>query len=403
MDGFFSKEETQSKRKDGKTYSCISCGFYKHCNSPKMKASGKFRKGILNVIESPSQKEDEQGMHIKDTYMYQVFRQNGIDVHNDCLNTFSIKCRAPEGTEDMNKINFNIDCCRLHLMRLIDKYKPKIIFVYGKNPLYSVIGNRWKGGVDSVNKWRGFTIPDQELGCWIVPVDMVHMVQKEEHKKKIFEMDIANGLAVLDKPFPVYKRPKIHILRNSLRRLNTIKNGVIAFDYETTGLKPHGKGHRIVCASVAVDPNTVYAFMMPKEKEKRLPFIRLLKNPNVKKMAHNMKFEENWSVERLGTKVNKWHWDSMLAAHVLDNRSAITSLKFQTYIVFGVMDYSSEVTPHLKAKESKNTNSMNGLLTFVSTKSGEAKVLEYCALDSIFEYRLAMLQQDIINNKILPF
>lgn len=404
MVGFFSKKETESlTRRDGKTYSCISCGLYKDCNSPKMKEKGNNKRRILNIIESPAGFEDDQNKHIKDQYATNVFKDNGIHIYNDCVNTFAVKCRPDSDKVEINKMNFNLDCCRIHLMRVIKKYKPQVIFVFGKNPLYSVIGSRWKSGIDSYNKWRGFVIPDQDLQCYIVPVHASWYAKEQPHLRKIFERDIQAGLSVLDKPFPVYKPPRITVLRKSLRRLLTIKSGVIAFDYETTGLKPHGKGHRIVCASVAVSADHVYVFLIPKEKEKRIPFIKLLKNTKVKKMAHNMKFEENWSVCRLNTKVKNWHWDSMIAAHLLDNRRGITGLKFQTYVQFGVMDYSSEVTPHLKGVDSKNANSHNKILKFMSRQDGEDKVLEYCALDSIFEYRLAMLQQDFIDNKILPF
>ncbi len=110
--------------------------------------------------------------------------------------------------------------------------------------------------------------------------------------------------------------------------------GLAAFDYETTGLKPHARGHRIKCASVAFSPDVVYAFMMPGKKKDREPLIRFLRNRHIKKIASNIKFEEQWSNVRLGTEVKGWHWDTMLNAHVFDNRPGhITSIKFQAYVL----------------------------------------------------------------------
>jgi len=89
---------------------------------------------------------------------------------------------------------------------------------------------------------------------------------------------------------PKYEDPDIEIIED-LSVLNSIKKGRIAFDYETTGIKPHATGHRIICASVADSSDHAFVFMMPSTRKERQPFIDLLKNPNVGKMAQNMKFE----------------------------------------------------------------------------------------------------------------
>ena len=41
--GFFSISKIQSKQKAGHISHCGSCGLYKHCKSPKMQPSGKFK------------------------------------------------------------------------------------------------------------------------------------------------------------------------------------------------------------------------------------------------------------------------------------------------------------------------------------------------------------------------
>ena len=140
-----------------------------------------------------------------------------------------------------------------------------------------------------------------------------------------------------------------------------------------------------------------FVFMMPKNKKGRQPFIDLLANRSIGKMAHNMKFEETWSVVRLRQPVANWEWDSMLASHVLDNRPGICSLKFQTYINFGIIDYESEVSPYLKSA-SKDGNALNRIF-----EADESKLMEYCALDSVYEYRLAMKQIEIMRYDFLPF
>jgi hypothetical protein len=141
--------------------------------------------------------------------------------------------------------------------------------------------------------------------------------------------------------------------------------------------------------------------MMPETWEEQTPFISLLQDKMILKCGHNIKFEQAWSEVILGTNVEGWHWDSMLAAHILDNRPNITGLKFQTYVNFGVADYASEVSPWLKSGD-KDGNGKNTVEELVSTESGRDKLLRYCAYDSIYEYRLQAMQRQIICNS-LPF
>ncbi len=41
-----------------------------------------------------------------------------------------------------------------------------------------------------------------------------------------------------------------------------------------------------------------------------------------------MKYEDTWSREKLKQQGKGWLWDSMIAAHILDNRPGVTGLKF---------------------------------------------------------------------------
>ena len=215
----------------------------------------------------------------------------------------------------------------------------------------------------------------------------------------VWNLDLSNAINTLKTPFPRWPKIDIKIIED-LSVLSTIKEGLVAFDYETTGVKPQGKGHRIVCASIAVSSSLVYVFMMPKSKKEREPFLELLKNPNVGKMAHNMKFEDHWTEVKLKTSIFNWTWDSMLAAHILDNRTGVTGLKYQAFVRFGVRDYDSEITPYLQAEGSNDINKIGEL---IDKPGGQEKLLEYCALDSIYQYRLAMLQMKEIEYDFLPF
>jgi len=384
----------------GKKNSCISCGLFKDCNSPKMKPSGGFQKGIMNIGEFPNKTDDQENGYFlgKGRILKRAYAKYGIDIEEDCININALSC-YPGSKLENKKLNSSIDACRKFVFAAIEKYKPRVIVLFGDAALKSVIGHRWKKDLDNIHKWRGFIIPDQQINAFICPVLSPSFVYiADEEAQTIFEQDIKRIAEETNGLFPTFVQPKIEVITD-LTILNKVR-GVCAFDYETTGIKPYNKEQKIYCASIADKANHVFTFKMPKTKEGRKPFRQFLKNENILKVAQNMKFEDNWSNVKLKTPVAGWAWDTQIASHQMDNRIGITSLKFQSYIRFGIIDYDSEISPHLKAKDS---NSTNNLLDFVKTKENEEKVLTYCAMDSILEYRLMEYQTAQLGYDFLPF
>lgn len=408
MKGFFSKKEGQStKRPDGRTYSCASCGLYQDCKSPKLKPVGGGKKGILNIVSTPTETEDRQdkpfvGSRYK--LIERLYSRHEVSLQEDCINSYALRCST-------KKIQvYNIDCCRRFLIKLIETSKPRIVFLYGYEAIYSVIGQRWKKDIgftteyqkQTGGKWQGYIIPDQELKCWLVPVFDVDFLNDKQAgvEQVLFENNIKEAFGKLDEPFLRFEPPIVEYLtEDKLHIINTIDEPVTAFDYETTGIKPYAKGHRIVCVSIAYSEHNVYTFLLPKTREKRKPFLKFLQREDIKKIAQNLKYEDTWSIVRLKTKVENWHWDTMLGSHIIDNRPGIAGLKFQAYVRFGVIDYDSEIEPFLKSSDSKNGNAINRIMELLETEEGAKKLLTYCAWDSILEYRLFKLQEKIINRK----
>lgn len=416
MTGFFTKGQTKSiTRPDGKHLSCNSCGLYRDVKSPKMVPYGSFEKGIMCIGEYIEETEDLRGKPWQGkagTLFKKTLEELGVDLFKDCISLNATNCRAIDENGKTRKPKpFEVDCCRRIVLAAIKQYKPKVIILFGITAVQSVIGNRWKKDLGTIQKWTGWTIPDQEFQAWICPTLHPTYVLREDKPEvtNVWKQDLLNALETVNtKLFPVYKEPTIHYLsENELGQLRRIKFGKIAFDYETTGLKPHGKGHRIVCMSIAVSTDEVYAFMMPTNKALQQPIIELLENPDVAKIAHNLKYERMWTFNCLrGTVVQNWKHDTMIKAHLLDNRTGITGLKFQTAINFGIFDYASEVTPFLSptnGESEKGANGINQLLEYVKQPGNAQKVLKYCAYDSIFTFRLSLLQNQEIEQLQLPF
>lgn len=408
MEGFFTKKETESTtRPGGKVHSCHACGLYKSCKSPRMKPFGNFKKGIMNIGEAPGEAEDMTGKPWQGKVgklLERTYKSLHVDLFDDCININAVLCRPTDANgHNRAPTNEEVDSCRRTVLQAIEKYKPKLIVLFGNAALYSLIGHRWMKDLSGITKWRGFTIPDQDYKAWLCPVFHPSFVERSESEEvmTVWKKDLINALAKLvDYKFPIYEEPQIEYLTD-LSPLRRIKSGaIIAIDYETTGLKPHAVGHRIICASVADSPDHVYTFLIPKTKSEIQPFINLLRHPRIEKMAHNIKFEDTWSMVRLRQEVINWRWDSMQAAHILDNRPGITGLKFQAYVNFGIVDYSSDIAPYLQAVDNNNGNGINRIQELLKKPGGKDRLLKYCALDSALEYKLAMLQKSEI---LLPF
>lgn len=408
MEGFFSKKETESiSRVGGKPATCVSCGLYKNAKCPRMPVAGEGLRKILIIAERISEEDDYAERLFSDAagkWFVHKLRGAGIDVWKDCFVTAACLCttdKIPTYTEVAN--------CRKRILQTIDKYKPQIIIPMGMTALYALIGHRWKKDFGDMTKWRGWVIPDQELRCWVAPFSSHHYLHAKRDQKQemiVFQLDLARitgiNLVNLLTTFRTYVEPEIIVLKD-LSVLDDIDYGLTAFDYETTGIKPYTKGHRIACAAIATAEDKVYTFMMPKTKAERAPFLRYLQNEMIGKIAQNMKYEDIWSNVVLRTPVKGWEWDTMLATHMIDNRPGITSLKFQTYVQFGIIDYSSFTDFWFAAVNHKDSNSMNRVLELVETEEGRAQLLEYCALDAVFEYKLAMQQMELMNYNDLPF
>lgn len=398
----FQLNQVQSNKlpKGKRTYSCVSCGLYSNALNPRMPAYGNFKKGILNIGEAPGETEDRRNRQWQGKVgkiLQRTYAKLGIDLFEDCLNINSVNCRPPG---NRTPSDHELACCRSKVFELIEKHKPKVIVLLGNAAIASVIGAHWKKDLGGITKWRGFTIPDRTHQTWICPVFHPSFVARQENTETytIWQQDLERAVAQTQVPFPTHpdERTQVEILSKKeapfvLEKINLSHSGMVFIDFETTGLKPHGEGHRIVCVAVATSPDKSYAFMLPKRDGDLQHLKRVFTNTGIPKGAANMKFEAAWSTVKLGTEIRPWVWDTMQAAHILDNRQGITSLKFQTYINFGVPDYDSHIASFLKGHDPKNANCMNRVLEYIK-QGHEDELLMYCGLDALFEFKLGVLQ-----------
>ena len=385
MKGFFN---TQDKESD-----CIKCRLYKECITPKMKESGKGGKGILIIAEAPGKTEDKKGTQLvgeAGQVLRDVLNEFDIDLDRDCWKTNAIACRPPKNRTPTKR---EIKCCNSRMMKAIKEKKPHLIILLGGTSLDSFLTQRLKGASGGINKWRGFVIPDQIQKAWIAPTFHPSFVLRSKGIKAVrclFEKDIENALLKLNTKVPSYEY-SIDILdesraNNMLQQFLEYPPELLGFDYETTGLSSYREGHEIVCCSICYDGETAYAFEFTDKLIKW--WKQILNSRQIKKTAHNIKFEHQWSKNILEVETRRWEWDSMLAAHMLDNRKGITGLKLQAYVNFGQKDYSSHLDKNIKYDDGNGFNKI---------KEADIKeVMQYCGMDSLIQYRLAIKQRRLL-------
>ena len=371
---------------------------------------GEFKRRLLNIGEAPGGTEDTLGKPWQGkagNRLKRGFAKVDISLFEDCLNTNSINCRPPK---NRSPSDFERACCHSKIVHpTVARHSPHTIALFGGSAMSSILGQRWPSNLGPISKWRGYRIPDRELNAWVCPTFHPSYVERERDREEIETVwieDLRGIVSTLDQPLPTWEdeATQVKILSTDddvgtvLKRIIRGEEGdLIAFDYETTGLKPHASDHEIVCISVATKPNT-YSFMTPRSDEVLKYWGQLLRSKRIGKCAHNMKFETMWSKVILGVDVHSWVWDSMLAAHIVDNRAGITSLKFQAYVEFGVVGYDKLIGPYLKGTDVKDGNSKNRIREFID-KYGEREALIYCGLDSLFCLRLSLRQMKKLGGK----
>lgn len=445
MRGFFKGAEKRSLEAPVRITGCASCGLANGCLHPRMEPSGHGRKKILIVAEAPGEDEDRLGTQLVGKvgqYLRRTLNELGIDLDRDCRKTNSIRCLPPGNREPTPEEKA---ACRKHLFDEIQKSRPHVVIPLGGHALWSLLEGRWRRDNHfGISRWRGLTIPDQDLGAWLCPTFHPSYVQRNldyvPAVEIIWRRDLKRALAMGSQQLPPQPAPDIRLLKaeeipgyllglwksaqvskdpmphvglqpgteewmecwrqfpkNQQEMLQYMANpssptsSTIAFDYETTGLKPYKDGHRVVCCSVAESPNKVAAWMWEDMTREAMALYReVMQSHRVRKIAGNMKFEQVWTRQCCGHDVVGWLWDTVIAAKALDYRTGNSSVKFQAYARLGVLGYDESVEPYIRSP-GNDPNGFNRM-----REAPRRELLEYCAWDSVLEYHIAIRQMEEI-------
>jgi len=360
-----------------------------------MKLYGEGKKGIFIIGEAPGEVEDQQGIPFvgkSGRILRKALEDVGIDMSRDCWVTNAVICRPPENkTPTMRQIS----ACRGRLLRQVKENEPRLIFVFGKVAWDALLGKDISE-VKSFSDVLDITIPVGKFDAFVSVFYHPAYILREDNPS-IFgkwkeSIERALGyLKVRDFVFPhldmIVERfcSGITDVEEAITLLEGLNKRelVLSFDIETTGLKPHRRGHRIVSISFS-DGKKSWAFPIFRDDVFIVELKKVLENEHIGKVAHNLKFERSWLKNILDIDVVSACWDTCLGAHILDNQRHV-GLKYLTFANFGILGYGSDVKRFFESDGSNGKNRVE----LVPMKD----LLLYNALDSLFTYRLYEIQR----------
>lgn len=380
---------------------CMKCKLDQGCKNPRIEVSGMGEKGILIITNTPSSSDTRYNSVLSGEdgdYLKKELLKHDIVLNRDCYKISAIRCFT---TEVVKKQKTTM--CSPYIHKLIYELKPKLVLVLGGMGIWSLFPDF--GDKDPWQRWRGLMVRDYKFQTHIFTASSPEFIVEREndiHRRLLFERDLKSCFDQFkDLPSadvePEYEKrvTKLTDFKQVIDKLTYIKNEVdkLYFDYETTGLVPFIKGHKT--ASIGFAYNSKEAFALPLEfnnywTSKELQQIKelwvdILKDRKIKKLSHNS-FEDLWSFGMFGVRTYTY-WDTLLGAHLLDNRSNFCGLKFQTMINFGIRPYDEHMSKYLKSKNSPfNT----------IEKAPLHDLLIYNGLDCLFGMKLYEKQKSIM-------
>lgn len=395
--GFFQVSTLISSSPVGTIAKCGACKLKDSCNSPKLPVLGEGRKGILVVVDFPSETEDNAGRWLRGQtgkWVESALLERGIKVLRDCWVTGSLICRPKKETELLKASRF----CRPNLANLIEDRNPSLILCFGDTAAHSVLSIHYEAEVSSAQACMGWTIPAQVGNRWLMAtysprlvIDPKRYSTHELHLNRHLDNCLTSE-RLTERPWGMTPdwASTVEMLFDAKEIKRALKefarDDLVAFDYETNMLKPDGDDARVLSASLTSRRRTC-AF--PMSSDLHTAWREFLRSP-VKKTACNIKFEDRWSKAVFGARPKNWVWCSMQAAHIIQSAPVeFTSLKLQSFIHLGQPKYNSQTESLL---DSNGTRIPNRAAEEIEI----TELLKYNGMDTILEFMVGEKQRELL-------
>jgi uracil-DNA glycosylase family 4 len=412
MKGFFDlpnpvpKPRTQTRTKAG----CEGCGLFKQVKSPRMPYSGKGRLKTLIIGEAPGGEEDLRGLQFvgqAGDILRDILKGYGYFLDRDFWKTNALACRPTDARgNNRTPTKREIQCCEPQWRKVVAELKPQFIILMGAKAVEAFYMYRSHPIAKdlSMGRWNRTCVPDVQTGAWVISIPHPSMINYNPDYLEKYRGDVGWALEQLNREPPIFEdwTKRVICITNYdslINLLNSIARGFgpMAIDYETSGTRPYKPGHHIWSISVAaiIEGPGVWSFPYSypghwsKGQFKSINTLwkQILTKPDLVKIGQNIQMEEAWSRRVIGVPVANWTWDTMVAAHVLNEHRKVTSLDFQVFVNFGY-EYGAEIEPYKTTVKGTLFNRMHEVPL--------AKLLEYNGQDALFTALLSEKQSTMV-------
>jgi hypothetical protein len=364
---------------------CTECGLLSKCKNSKQQWGHPLGKKGVIVVNAPDFAASDLMYHNNPT-LARLLSRVGENIRDWAI-VPAAACPSAEATSWKH--------CQPLMMSTIKRLNPEKVLVFGKKSLQSLITRLWGHPSELTDRFIGAQIPSRELNAWVCPLGWIGQdsntnptvsdIWAYRHTKAAVKLQ---GRPY-DTPPDYDSQVVICYDEDAIRAylLRAAQSVLAAFDYETTGLKPEHPDQDIVTASFAwLENGQTFCVAFPMTQTIREAWVKFLQSP-VPKVAANMKFEQRWSKQKLGTDINNLRWDTMINGHILNPTPGVAGLKFQAFVEMGLPFYAGEVEKFFDS-EQKGGNAINNIHL-----ANRHELLRYNGIDSIAELDLAILQR----------
>lgn len=401
MKGLFQESTLLRTKQFSNAARCGACGLYKKCRSPKLAPQGGGASGLLIVLPPISHSADSSGKFLNceiGQKVKRLLKQNGLSPSADVLVSAATICHT--NTPSPQQIDF----CSFKLRETINSRKPTRVIAIGAEATRNIIQFTWNRESGDSTRFFGARIPSQVLNSWVCPI-MAPTEDDRDCSELLFERQFQSAMELTQAPWetaPDYKS-EVRLLsaKEAVKFIQMVrkKRGIIAWDIETNSLKPEHPQSAILTGSICWNGKHTVAFPWHQNVPEAMQDI--LADKRIGKIASNLQFEHRWSKWKLGLSVQGWVWDTMQAAHVLDNRRGTTSIKFQSLIHLGFPSYNDKIEEYFTPEDEKESDphALNRAIQEIPIED----LLLYNGLDSLLEYKVAKIQAEIMGHKIRKY
>lgn len=286
--------------------------------------------------------------------------------------------------------------CYDRLEEQIKKAKPKLIFCFGQVAAKRILENKIVPGLskDAFGLVQGDVYVSRKYNCWIsLNYHPAHILRNDE-LLEVFYISVEKGLNHLNKELP-----KLMVSSGKNTYCSTEKEAIrifdifsksklpVSIDYEANQLNPFIGNPELLMISLSIFEQEGFVVPLKPKKEKVWDALSLFLKSNAPKTAQNAKFEDMWTRVMFGHPINNLEWDTILSAHIVDERRGKKSL---AYLVFAETGEVYKDMIDVEDMRNEIRTNIRGVIT-------------YSSLDARFPVLIRKSHESIIKREGLEF